>query len=251
MSRRTNAMANGIKNDAPATSPSEDKQKRILQSTNTGHFSMIRALHLADIITLGNGFCGVMSIFSSLRYCIDTPTSGVISTLSPPAKTNLWLALSFMPFGLFFDFLDGRVARWRRKTSLMGAQLDSLADLISFGVSPAVAAFALGIRSPFDHFLLTFFVLCGLSRLARFNVTSEDVPHDESGKAKYFEGTPIPSSLGIAAWMAVWVSKGWLGDNVPFGVAGKGQSWEFHPVVLAFVLHGCAMVSKSLHVPKP
>ncbi|TKX24636.1 CDP-diacylglycerol--serine O-phosphatidyltransferase [Elsinoe australis] len=241
-------MANGGKSDPL---PTEDKQKRILQSQNAGHFSMIRALHLADVITLGNGFCGIMSIFSSLRYCLDLSSNSSLNTISPPPKTNLWLALSFMPFGLFFDFLDGRVARWRGKSSLMGAQLDSLADLISFGVSPACAAFALGIRTPLDHVLLTFFALCGLARLARFNVTTDDVPHDASGKAKYFEGTPIPSSLGIAAWMAVWVYNGWLGDAVPFGVAGKGLSWEFHPVVLVFVAHGCAMVSKSLHVPKP
>lgn len=242
-------MVNGSSKDA-AMSQSEDKQKRLL-AQNTGHFSMVRALHLADLITLGNGFCGIMSIFSSLRFCLDQ-TQGLAGHISPsPPLRNLWLALSFMPFGLFFDFLDGRVARWRQKSSLMGAQLDSLADLISFGVSPACAAFALGIRSDLDHFLLCFFALCGLARLARFNVTSGDVPHDASGKAKYFEGTPIPSSLGIAAWMAVWVWNGWLGDNVPFGVAGKGTAWEFHPVALVFVAHGCAMVSKTLHVPKP
>ena len=191
-----------------------------------------------------------MSIFSSLRYCLDQ-SPYLTSTLPAPSTRNLWLALSFMPFGLLFDFLDGRVARWRKKTSLMGAQLDSLADLISFGVSPACAAFALGIRSDLDHLCLCFFALCGLARLARFNVTGDDIPHDASGKANYFEGTPIPTSLGIAAWMALWVYNGWIGDNVPFGIAGKGMAWEFHPVVLAFVAHGCAMVSKTLHVPKP
>lgn len=61
-----------------------------------------------------------MSIFSSLRYC-----------LGDPADTgNLYLALAFLPFGLFFDFMDGRVARWRKKSSMMGQELDSLADLV-------------------------------------------------------------------------------------------------------------------------
>lgn len=156
-----------------------------------------------------------------------------------------------MPFGLFFDFMDGKVARWRKKTSLMGAQLDSLADLISFGVSPACAAFALGIRTRLDHVFLTFFALCGLLRLARFNVTTDNVPHDASGKAKYFEGTPIPTSLFIAAVMAFWVRQGWILDNVPFGMAGEGQFWEFHPVVLVFVAHACMMTSRSLHIWKP
>jgi hypothetical protein len=67
-----------------------------------------------------SGFCGVMSIFSSMRYCLG-PSS---------AHANLWAALAFMPFGLFFDFMDGKVARWRKKSSLMGQELDSLADLV-------------------------------------------------------------------------------------------------------------------------
>jgi hypothetical protein len=62
-----------------------------------------------------------MSIFSSMRYCLGPPS----------ALGNLWAALVFMPFGLFFDFMDGKVARWRKKSSLMGQELDSLADLVS------------------------------------------------------------------------------------------------------------------------
>jgi CDP-diacylglycerol--serine O-phosphatidyltransferase len=62
-----------------------------------------------------------MSIFSSLRYCLGDPAS----------MTNVWLALIFLPFGFFFDAFDGKVARWRKKSSLMGQELDSLADLVS------------------------------------------------------------------------------------------------------------------------
>lgn len=72
------------------------------------------------ICVFPTGFCGVMSIFSSLRYCLGDPTE----------KSNLYIALAFLPFGLFFDFLDGRVARWRKKSSMMGQELDSLADLV-------------------------------------------------------------------------------------------------------------------------
>lgn len=185
---------------------------------------------------------------SCLRHCLEPPT-----LLGAGNQSNLWAALAFMPFGLFFDFMDGKVARWRKKSSLMGQELDSLADLVSFGVSPAVAAFTIGMRTPADHFLLSFFALCGLLRLARFNVTagSGAVPHDASGKAKYFEGTPIPSSLGIVAVLAFWVYKGWIMTDLPFGVALQGSVAEFHPAVLIFVMHGCAMISKTLHVPKP
>lgn len=122
---------------------------------------------------------------------------------------------------------------------------------LSFGASPAAAAFAIGLRTPLDHILLTFFVLCGLLRLARFNVTVSTLPKDKTGKSKYFEGTPIPTSLSIAALMAYWVSQGWILENVPFGSLGKGTWWEVHPVVGLFVGHGCLMVSKTLHIPKP
>ena len=76
-----------------------------------------------------NGFCGFMSITSSMRYCLDGARTGGLSSSS--ATGYLWMALAFMPFGLFFDFFDGKVARWRGKSSLMGQELDSLADLVS------------------------------------------------------------------------------------------------------------------------
>ncbi|ESZ90655.1 hypothetical protein SBOR_8955 [Sclerotinia borealis F-4128] len=236
---RANAE-NGATKELNVGEPAEDKQKRLLEK-DTGHFSMIKMLHLADLITELNGFCGVMSIFSSMRYCLG-PND---------AHGNLWAALAFMPFGLFFDFMDGKVARWRKKSSLMGQELDSLADLVSFGVSPAAAAFAIGIRTPVDHLFLTFFVLCGLTRLARFNITVANVPKDATGKSKYFEGTPIPTSLSIAALMAYWVSKGWILDNIPLGTVGTGTVFEFHPVVGLFVIWGCMMTSKTIHIPKP
>lgn len=99
--------------------------------------------------------------------------------------------------------------------------------------------------------MLTFFVLCGLSRLARFNVTVSSLPKDATGKSKYFEGTPIPTTLALVNLMAFWLWKGWVLDDVPFGVALKGTAFEFHPLGLMFVLHGCLMVSKTIKIPKP
>jgi CDP-diacylglycerol--serine O-phosphatidyltransferase len=122
---------------------------------------------------------------------------------------------------------------------------------ISFGVSPAAAAFAIGLRTPMDHILLSFFVLAGLTRLARFNVTVANVPKDDTGKAQYFEGTPIPTTLSIAAVMAYWVYKGWILDEIPGGLLAKGTMFEFHPIVGLFVLSGCLMISKTIHIPKP
>ncbi|KAJ5638092.1 CDP-alcohol phosphatidyltransferase [Penicillium lividum] len=237
----------------------QEKQKMLL-SEEHGHFSMVKALHLADLVTELNGkwflrrqvpaiiqsdvmLTGgtVMSVFSSMRYCLGDPTE----------YGAMWTALAFMPFGLFFDFMDGKIARWRKKSSLMGQELDSLADLVSFGLAPAAAAFALGIRTNVDHLILTFFVLCGLTRLARFNVTVAVLPKDKSGKSKYFEGTPIPTTLYIAGLMAYCVSQSWTHENIPFGLIAEGTALEFHPAALLFVLHGCTMVSKTIHIPKP
>jgi CDP-diacylglycerol--serine O-phosphatidyltransferase len=107
------------------------------------------------------------------------------------------------------------------------------------------------MQSTIDQLLLTFFVLCGLTRLARFNVTASHLPKDATGKSKYFEGTPIPTTLSIAAAMAFWVQCGWIHEKIPFGVWGAGTMWEFHPVTGLFVMWGCTMVSKSIKVPKP
>ncbi|MCJ1388999.1 CDP-diacylglycerol-serine O-phosphatidyltransferase [Xylographa bjoerkii] len=261
MSRRPGMPAE--KDAAPsAANSSQDKQKLLLESPS-GHFSLIKAMHLADLITELNGaprsptsphshvsdflaitgFCGFMSILCSLRYCLGPSTS----------FANAWAALAFMPFGLFFDFMDGKVARWRGKSSLMGQELDSLADLISFGVAPATFAFALGLRTPLDTLVLAFFVLCGLTRLARFNVTVAAVPKDASGKSKYFEGTPIPTTLAIAAAMAYCVGQGQVLDEVPGGVWGAevlGGIVAIHPVVGIFAVWGGMMTSRSIRIPK-
>ena len=76
-----------------------------------------------------------MSILSSMRYCLGPSDS----------FGNVWAALAFMPFGLFFDFMDGKVARWRGKSSLMGQELDSLADLVS---DSSLSIFNLGCLHP-------------------------------------------------------------------------------------------------------
>lgn len=114
-----------------------------------------------------------------------------------------------------------------------------------------MVAFTIGCRSLVDTAGLTFFVLCGLTRLARFNVTVSVLPKDATGKSKYFEGTPIPTSLGLDALMAYWVYNGWILQNVPFGTWLGGSALEFHPAVLLFMVHGCLMTSKTIRIPKP
>lgn len=199
------------------------------------HFSLLRTFELADFITLANGAAGMTSVLATMRYLVSFD------------RRYLWAAFALLPFALLCDFLDGRVARAVGGSSL-GAQLDSLADLISFGVAPAALAFAVGMRGGWDGIVLVYFVCCGLSRLARFNVTAAALS-DGTGKVRYFEGTPIPTSLVLVTLLAVFVAVDWMHASLPFGVYRLGP-WTLHPVVLVFFVSGSAMVSATLRIPK-
>ena len=146
-----------------------------------------------------------------------------------------------------FDVLDGRIARWRQKSSAMGRELDSLADVISFGVAPALIAYGCGMQGLYDRIVLAGFVACGVSRLARYNVTAEALS-DGGDKVKYFEGTPIPSSL-LLVLMLLWAAtQGALGESLWFGKAVIA-GYTLHPLVLLFALSGSLMVSR-IRFPK-
>jgi CDP-diacylglycerol---serine O-phosphatidyltransferase len=200
------------------------------------HFSMIRGFHLADLFTLANAACGVASIFMSMDY------------LESGGRAQFLWAAALLPLALVFDVLDGRIARWRQKHSPLGRELDSLADVISFGVAPAALAFAAGMRTPLDRAVLVYFVACGVSRLARFNVTAEQLS-DEGQSVKYFEGTPIPTSVLLVLVLA---AAGWrerLGEALWFGHTDLPLG-SLHPLVLMFAVSGSLMISKTLRVPK-
>ncbi|SOV03386.1 related to CHO1 - CDP-diacylglycerol serine O-phosphatidyltransferase [Ustilago sp. UG-2017a] len=189
--QRKNKAVDSVKDAADHTS------SELLKFVETdGHFSLVRNFHLADAFTLMNAFCGAQSLFASARYLITSDPK------------HAWLALWFPLFGAIFDLLDGKVARWRKSSSMLGQELDSLADSLSFGAAPAFAAYALGLRGSLDSFFLTLFVCAGVARLARFNVTAATIPHDAAGKARYFEGLPIPSSLVLVGGMAVCLLTG-------------------------------------------
>ena len=113
-------------------------------------------------------------------------------------------------------------------------------------------AFALGLRTVLDMVGLTVFVCCGLARLARFNATVALVPKDETGKSKYFEGLPIPSSLALVGAMSYCVSKGYIEGKagVPGPVYTLGAAGELHGITVIFVVWAAMMVSKTLRVPK-
>src|SRR5688572_16632879 len=201
------------------------------------HFSMLREFHLADFFTLGNAACGVGAILLAMLFM----ASGDLK--------HFFIAAALAPAAFIFDVLDGRIARARHQHSALGRELDSLSDVISFGMAPAALGFAAGLQGGWDAAALIFFVCCGVSRLARYNVTAEQLAGDESGKVKYFEGTPIPTSVvivGLLAW-AAW--EGRIEDNLWGGVFDVGP-WELHPLALVFVVSGSLMISKTLRIPK-
>ena len=82
-------------------------------------------------------------------------------------------------------------------------------------------------------------------------MTASVLPKDKTGKSKYFEGTPIPTTLAITLAMAYWLWQGWVLEDLPLGIVAGGTVVEFHLVTLIFVIHGCMMVSKTIHIPKP
>jgi CDP-diacylglycerol--serine O-phosphatidyltransferase len=198
-------------------------------------FSMIRSFVAADFLTLGNGACGSGAVLAAMQFLV---------TQDP---RWLWLAMGLLPVALGLDFADGRVARWRRRSSFLGADLDSLADVISFGLAPAAVGFAVGLRGALDVAILLYFVACGISRLARFNATAADLA-DESGKVKYFEGTPIPTSVIIVLLLAVLQFFGRLGPEMWGGAWTIGGA-VLHPLTLIYAASGSAMIS-TIRVPK-
>ena len=198
-------------------------------------FSMIREFHLADWFTLGNAVCGTGALFSIMTF------------LQAQDVRHILFACALVLAALVFDVLDGRIARWRQKSSILGRELDSLADVISFGVAPAVIAYGCGMQGLYDRVVLAYFVACGVSRLARFNVTAEAMSQG-TGKVTHFEGTPIPSSIVLVAVLALAAWTGAIRDQLWFGevvVAG----FKLHPLVLLFALSGSLMISR-IRIPK-
>jgi len=200
------------------------------------HFSMIREFHLADFFTLANAACGTACILLAMLYVANESLRFFL------------FAAAMAPAAFIFDVLDGRIARARNQHSSLGRELDSLSDVISFGVAPAALGFAAGMQGGWDVAMLLYFVCCGVSRLARYNVTAESLAGD-SGKVKYFEGTPIPTSVVIVGVLAYFAWDARIGEDLWGGVMQLGP-WMVHPLALMYAVSGSLMISKTLHIPK-
>jgi CDP-diacylglycerol--serine O-phosphatidyltransferase len=166
------------------------------------------AYALPTLFTAGNIFLGYISILRSFRGAM------LAATAAPGASDHFEIAAKAIGAAVFLDGLDGRIARMTNTTSDFGREMDSLADVISFGLAPAVLAFAWGVQFidgsissqvrghlfNAGYFVAFLFLLCGAARLARFNVQKNPIPSNPGRPdRKYFVGLPIPAAAGLVA----------------------------------------------------
>jgi CDP-diacylglycerol--serine O-phosphatidyltransferase len=198
-------------------------------------FSMIREFRFADWFTLANAVCGTGAVLTSMSY------------LQTGDVSRLYVASGAIFAALVFDVLDGRIARWRQTSSALGRELDSLADVISFGVAPAVLAYACGMQGFYDRVILVYFVACGVSRLARYNITAEALSGG-TGKVTHFEGTPIPTSIVLVVMLALAAYLGAIGERLWLGEIEIG-AFSLHWLALLYAVSGSLMISR-IRIPK-
>jgi CDP-diacylglycerol--serine O-phosphatidyltransferase len=164
------------------------------------------AYALPTLFTAGNIFLGYISILRSFKGAMMAATG------SGDSHVQFTIAAQAIGAAVFFDGLDGRIARMTNTTSDFGREMDSLADVISFGLAPAVLAFAWGVQfvdpsigegvfkqmSNTGYFMAFLFLLCGACRLARFNIQKNPVPKNPGRPdRKYFVGLPIPAAAAM------------------------------------------------------
>src|SRR5688572_13336132 len=195
------------------------------------HFSMIRSFHLADFLTIANGFCGVAAIFEAMKF------------LRVGDERHAFVAAILIPVALVFDLLDGRLALGRHTSSLFVGEIVLLAVMICLGVAPATIAFAIGMDTWLDQIVLIYFAICGLSRLARYNITADSLSMT-TGRVEYFEGAPIPTSVIPLGLTMLFFYRGNLYPARVFSV-------DFHWPIALFFISGCLMISRTVRIPKP
>ncbi len=166
------------------------------------------AYALPTLFTAGNIFLGYLSILRSFKGAMAAAAN------QADAAQHFEAAAIAIGVAVFLDGLDGRIARLTNTVSDFGREMDSLADVISFGIAPAVLAFVWGVqfvddsltanvRSQFfstGHFAAFLFLLCGAARLARFNIQHNPIPKNPGRPdRKYFVGLPIPAAAAMVA----------------------------------------------------
>ncbi|MES1258679.1 MAG: CDP-diacylglycerol--serine O-phosphatidyltransferase [Acidobacteriota bacterium] len=206
------------------------------------------AYALPTLFTAGNIFLGYLSIIRTFHGAM------AFSTNPGQAAQDFEMAAKTIGFSFILDGLDGRIARMTNTTSEFGRELDSLADIISFGMAPAILAYVWGVafvipamdQTTGDQleraglFVAFLFLVCGAARLARFNIQKNPVPKNPGAPhRKYFVGLPIPAAAGLVAAIVyatgsapltniVWSSL-WLGllGLLSFLMVSTWRYWSF------------------------
>jgi len=220
------------------------------------------------LMTLGNALCGFAAIFVASRYMMwqlweDTEQNAALATamsesgnnemFMPFGMTPLMLACGFIFLGMLLDGLDGQVARMTRSTSDLGEQLDSMADMVTFGVAPAFAALMLvNIAAPFgggrgDSYFdrlgmvaALIYVACTALRLARFNI---ELGSEEQPDHNNFKGLPSPGAAGTVASL-ILLHQSFLDNNRPDWIVNAAS----FGMIVVLLLTAFAMVSQLHYV---
>jgi CDP-diacylglycerol--serine O-phosphatidyltransferase len=169
-----------------------------------------RIYFLPNLMTAGNLFCGFVAVIMCIQARLEAIAPGTyVHSAEEHYKWAVWLILA----AVIFDSLDGRLARLGGRQSLFGAEFDSLADIISFGIAPALMVFLL-ILSPtqgypifrrIGWFIGFVYLLCAAVRLARFNVITNPLLHPPKDSSKDFVGLPVPAAAGTVVSLVLLI----------------------------------------------
>ena len=214
-------------------------QDRLIDPNSPDRRPRRAAYALPTLFTAGNVFLGFYALVETFQ--------GGMAFLANTANAHLHFQAAAISIGLavFLDGLDGRIARMTNTVSDFGRELDSLADVITFGIAPAVLAFAWGVQfvdmsdNPWaieqlrraGYFFVFLYLLCGAMRLARFNIQKNPVPTNP-GKPdrKYFVGLPIPSAAAAVASVV------YAADSTPLHSWIWSVAWLGLMFLLAFLM---------------
>ncbi len=212
---------------------------RLADPNSPDHRPRKAAYALPTLFTAGNIFLGYISILRSFQGAMQAAAGNAA------ASDHFTVASQAIAAAVVLDGLDGRIARMTNTTSAFGREMDSLADVISFGLAPAVLAFAWGVQfiDPIigeklrgqifnaGSFVAFLFLLCGACRLARFNVQVNPIPKNPGRPdRKYFVGLPIPAAAAMVA-AVVWAS-----DAQPIAWWPVSVAWLCLLALLGFLM---------------
>jgi CDP-diacylglycerol---serine O-phosphatidyltransferase len=214
-------------------------KERMIDPSSSERRPRRAAYAIPTLFTAGNIFLGYISILRSFRGAM------LATTNAAAAQAHFEFAAKAIGVAVFLDGFDGLIARLTHTTSDFGREMDSLADVISFGIAPAILAFAWGVEfvdpginavlreqiQRAGYFLSFLFLLCGAARLARFNIQINPVPKNPGRPGrKYFVGLPIP---GAAAMVAAVV---YAADSTPIRWWPLSIAWLLLLALLSFLM---------------